>query len=117
VLLGFERLTSSLTDSAELVHAEGLGIKAEIHEALVQLQFQDRVSQVMSHVRTSIDSLPRVIEEHRVACERDGGLIALDPAGLLGELEGSYAMADEHVVHRQGEAEPATRTGTAVTFF
>lgn len=117
VLGSFEGLTTSLTDAAEALRAESRSIKDDVYEALVQLQFQDRVSQIMSHVRTNIERLPAVMQEHTRGCERDGRLNPLDPRGVLGELEATYAMTDEHAVHR-GSA-PTAQAGQSeeITFF
>jgi methyl-accepting chemotaxis protein len=117
VLGAFEGLTSSLTDAAESLREESRGIKSDVYEALVQLQFQDRVSQIMSHVRTNIERLPQVMEQHTQACERDGTLHALDPEGVLRELESTYAMTDEHAVHGGGRSSPAEKAPEEITFF
>ena len=57
VLARFEHSTASLTASAEQSRTESAAIKAEICESLVQLQFQDRVSQILAHVAASMDDL------------------------------------------------------------
>ena len=117
VLGSFEGLTSSLTDAAEALRAESRGIKDDVYEALVQLQFQDRVSQIMSHVKTNIERLPEVMEQHKRECERDGALHALDPQGVLSELEATYAMTDEHAVHKGRAAVAAKKEPEEITFF
>jgi len=120
VLERFEGFTTSLADSADELREQSHEIKSEVHEALVQLQFQDRVSQVMSHVRASIDQLPSVIEAHCAECERTGELHALDPSGLLDELAKSYAMQDEHARHEGKQitaAAAAAPADTEITFF
>jgi methyl-accepting chemotaxis protein len=57
VLARFENSTASLTASAEQSRTESAAIKAQICESLVQLQFQDRVSQILGHVVSSMDDL------------------------------------------------------------
>jgi len=117
VLAGFEGLTASLANAAEALREQSRGIKGDVYEALVQLQFQDRVSQIMSHVKDNIERLPAVMAEHCGACERDGQLHALDAQGVLRELEATYAMSDEHAVHR-GSARPAAGPAAEeITFF
>jgi methyl-accepting chemotaxis protein len=117
VLGAFEGLTTSLTDAAEALRAESRGIKDDVYEALVQLQFQDRVSQIMSHVKANIERLPEVMEQHTRECERDGTLHALDPQGVLGELEATYAMTDEHAVHKGNAAAAVKTEPEEITFF
>jgi len=101
---------------------ENAGIQMEIVESLVQLQFQDRVSQRMSHVRHNIGRLPELLVESRRSFERSGELVPVDAQVLLDELEGSYAMADERSTHagRDSAAPAAVPTDAAleeVTFF
>jgi methyl-accepting chemotaxis protein len=100
-------------------------VTEEIVEALVQLQFQDRVSQRMTHVRHNIERLPSLLADSRAHFDRSGVLAPIDARSLLAELEGSYAMADERVTHsaRTESTNAATAVATTgapaeeVTFF
>ncbi len=114
VLSDFRNVTDALARSANILKDESLGIKSEISEALVQLQFQDRVSQIMSHVNLNIGRLPQVLEQSRRQFELGGGLQPLDAAGLLADLEDNYAMATERAVH-SGKA--LERHDSEITFF
>jgi methyl-accepting chemotaxis protein len=120
VLGRFQGVTQALEGSAAVLQRASVDIQAEIVEALVQLQFQDRVSQRMAHVRHNIDRLPVLLAASRERFENDGALRPVDAAALLAELEGSYAMADERKTHRSG-TEPAVAVAPAaleeVTFF
>lgn len=116
VLAGYRNFSDTLATSAETLRLGSQGIRDEVHEALVQLQFQDRVSQVMGHVRANIERLPQVLEDHCQACEREGALRPLNAAALLQELESTYAMAGEREVHR-GAAAPAPAAHEEITFF
>ncbi|WP_295538080.1 methyl-accepting chemotaxis protein [uncultured Pseudacidovorax sp.] len=99
VLGDFQQLTAELAASAELLRNEGRQIQAEVNDALVQLQFQDRVSQVLSHVRDNIARMPEVVRAHHAQGLRDGELLPLQATELLEELASIYAMASERAVH------------------
>ncbi|XAH24785.1 methyl-accepting chemotaxis protein [Xylophilus sp. GW821-FHT01B05] len=116
VLAGYRDFSGALADSAETLRLGSQGIRDEVHEALVQLQFQDRVGQIMGHVRANIERLPQVIEEHCQACERAGVLQPIHAAALLQELESTYAMADERQVHHGAAASTPARH-EEITFF
>jgi methyl-accepting chemotaxis protein len=116
VLDGFRGVTTALAESADVLKRESVGIQGEVGEALVQLQFQDRVSQVMSHVRQSMESVAPELERQGREYERTGRLEPLDVAGLLAELEKTYAMAEERETHGSGAAKSAPKT-EEVTFF
>jgi methyl-accepting chemotaxis protein len=116
VLDGFRGVTDALAASADVLKRESMGIQVEVGEALVQLQFQDRVSQVMTHVRQNMESLPERLTRSRVAYERDGVLQPVDARALLAELESTYAMAEERATHGGGGAARAPKD-EEVTFF
>ena len=121
VLDRFRGVTEAMEASTEALKQQSAGIQVEIVEALVQLQFQDRVSQRMTHVRHNIERLPDLLAESRRRFDASGTLAPVDAEVLLDELEGSYAMADERATHADsasGEAPAAAAAALEeVTFF
>lgn len=121
VLEQFHGVTTALESSANVLKQESMGIQSEIVESLVQLQFQDRVSQRMTNVRNNIQRLPTLLADSQRNYEQSGDLQPLDTTALLSDLESSYVMADERATHsgRVGGA-PASAAPAAceeVTFF
>jgi len=114
VLQQFRGVTDALVASSDQLKQESIAIQGEVGEALVQLQFQDRVSQVMSHVRDNMDLLPRVLDENRRLSGACQALQPLDASEVLGALEKTYAMADEHASHH-GAA--SAKADDEITFF
>lgn len=108
VLNDFECLAVQLIESAESVRATNTEIKGEVDAALVQLQFQDRISQMLSHVTDSVEDLRAQL------CE--GAASALDLNEVLSRLERSYAMAEERNNHRR-QTGPQRAAEGSVTFF
>ena len=119
VLRDFRQVTDALVQSSETLKQESIDIQGEVGQALVQLQFQDRVSQVMAHVRENIEMLPSVLRQNRDRYLEDQTLEPLDPGPLLGELQKTYAMASEHAVHHgTAVAAPAPAADAdEITFF
>lgn len=115
VLSSFRNITDALLRSSALLKDESVGIKSEISQALVQLQFQDRVSQIMSHVTHNIESLPGYLQAHGQRCADQGELVPLDAEAVLGELKKTYVMADQHVIHRGETVQQSS--DTEITFF
>lgn len=111
VLERFERLTSQLSDSAQVLQTESRGIQTDIVQALVQLQFQDRVSQMISHVTDNIGQLSGQLQTQA----------PLNVSALLSALENSYAMAEERHAHAQQHTASGSKTSAQdsaeVTFF
>ncbi|RFP08456.1 MULTISPECIES: methyl-accepting chemotaxis protein [unclassified Duganella] len=118
VLGDFRKMTDALVQSADKLKQDSIGIQGEVGEALVQLQFQDRVSQVMAHVRENMELLPALLRENRDRYVADQVLEALDGQRLLHELQKTYAMAEEHAVHGgSSHAAPAAAAADEITFF
>lgn len=117
VLGDFRGITEALVNSTSVLKSESIGIQSEIAEALVQLQFQDRVAQILGHVKHNIDRMPECLAQHRLAYEGSGVLAPMSATTLLSELESTYAMAEEHQVHRGGGKAAAATVDTEVTFF
>jgi methyl-accepting chemotaxis protein len=118
VLGRFREVTEAMGSSTAELKQASAGIQSEIVEALVQLQFQDRVSQRMTHVRHNIERLPALLADSRQQYDAAGVLAAVDAKALLDELEGSYAMADERATHAGGAAGATPAAALEeVTFF
>lgn len=95
----FKNITRELADTASILRESSEGIKHEVGESLVQLQFQDRVSQILSHVRDNISAFPACIKQGEQIYLEKGKLLAIDWTGLLSALETSYATAEERSNH------------------
>jgi methyl-accepting chemotaxis protein len=99
VLQDFRTVTDGLQRSSGLLKDESVSIQNEIGQALVQLQFQDRVSQIMGNVKSNIEQLPVFLHCHHDQYLQTGVLEPLDPHVLLGALKKTYVMADQHAIH------------------
>ncbi len=115
VLSDFRAITDALLRSSTLLKDESIGLKSEVGAALVQLQFQDRVSQIMAHVRDNIGGLPAQFQGNAEQHAQDGALRPLDAAAFLAELKKTYVTIDQHVIHDGGRV--ARSTETEITFF
>ncbi|MDY7572751.1 methyl-accepting chemotaxis protein [Actimicrobium sp. CCI2.3] len=118
VLADFRTITDALVQSSSLLQQESIGIKSEVGAALVQLQFQDRVSQIMNHVKGNIEQLPVYLDMHRQDITDAGTLLPLDARILLDELKETYVMADQHAIHSGTTVDhPSRNTDNDITFF
>jgi methyl-accepting chemotaxis protein len=115
VLADFQSVTDALLRSSTLLKNESIGIKSEISDSLVQLQFQDRVSQIMNHVKDNINRLPGFLQQNQQEYALAATLKALDPESLLTELKETYVMTDQHLVHEGGKVEQ--KNSSDISFF
>lgn len=86
VLAALQEATGAIANGADALRVDSHGIQNEIDAARVQLQFQDRVSQIMSHVRSNIEKLPAALAPPPAAAQV---LQPLDAAPLLAQLGSS----------------------------
>lgn len=117
VLEDFRRVTEGLASSSGMLREQSYGIKNEIADAMVQLQFQDRVSQVLTHVRDHIGTVPPHIQRACNAFKQGGQFDAIDTRQLLDEIERKYAMAEERSAHSGGASHSASSSADEITFF
>lgn len=87
VMERFKQLAASLSRSVAVMETEGEQVREEISAALVQLQFQDRVSQILSHVAGGLNDL-------RDTVERDAEN-ALDADAWVREMAREFSTHEE----------------------
>lgn len=114
VLADFRGVTDALEKSSTLLKGESVTIQAEINQALVQLQFQDRVSQILTQVNKNMDCLPAIFRDQLQNYQNTHLLERLDSEKMLNELQKTYVMADQHVIHQGGKVE---QKNTEISFF
>jgi methyl-accepting chemotaxis protein len=111
VLEQFRGSAAKLTDSTHAMQQEGKHIGDEISEVLVALQFQDRISQILNHVRSDLVKLVDQLQAH------DGGdFTTADINQWLKELAETYTMPEQHVVHGGG-IHQSDANASDITFF
>jgi len=115
VLDNFTVVATGLCESSEMLRRESEGIREEISDTLVYLQFQDRVSQILAHVRDNLDGLHAHLRQY--SAERNsGGSPAIDANAWLNEMALGYTTAEQRNNHR-GDKAGATPDATEITFF
>lgn len=115
VLDNFKEVASGLCESSEMLRRESEGIRGEISDTLVYLQFQDRVSQILAHVRDNLDGLHVRLRQY--SAERNsGGSQKIDASTWLDEMALGYTTAEQRHNHR-GNKTDATPAATEITFF
>jgi len=103
----FKVAMDGLSASASVLRSENEGIKQAVAAALEQLQFQDRINQLLMHVSDNVIAL-----RGRLA---DGELASADVTRLVASLESSYTMDDERRPITAKRASGAS--ASEITFF
>jgi len=116
VMADFRKITEAFQSSSDLLQGESMSIQSEVNQALVEMQFQDRVSQILTQVIGNMGRLPEVLQAQQQAHAQSGQLQAHDPQDMLDEMKKSYVMADQHVIHEGGQVQSSTAV-TDISFF
>lgn len=114
VIKRFNDVTTGLSESAATLRGTSADIQNEIEQMLVALQFQDRTSQILTHVEQSIEKLAQFVEQRQTAADRAEVLSAVDTAAWLRDMEMSYTTQEQLANHYGHQA---TGTHGGVTFF
>ncbi|HJW26339.1 MAG TPA: methyl-accepting chemotaxis protein [Rhodocyclaceae bacterium] len=112
----FQRATTDLADTSQVLREESRVIGGEIAEVLVALQFQDRVSQILGHVRDDLDKLKQNLDEQEQPVANGGQRSPIDAGLWLDELSRTYTTVEQHAVH-QGSRPQAVAASSEITFF
>ena len=114
VLRHFTQAASGLSESEALLRTENNALNNEIADVFVDLQFQDRVSQILTLVGDDLIKL----EQHLYQLNEDsadGQPRAVNVEQWLEELARTYTMEEQLVAHEGAKAE--IKTPQAITFF
>lgn len=106
VIGGFRESALKLSDTVEQLEEESREVDQEVCEILVNLQFQDRISQILDHVQQDMLKLVGLIEQAKALPDR---------AVWLSELEQTYTTQEQRQIHAGRQADKTMQS--QVDFF
>jgi methyl-accepting chemotaxis protein len=107
VLERFNQRTTSLAAAAQQSQRAGEAIKGEVCDSLVQLQFQDRVGQILQHVVSAMQQAERI--------PVNGGNAAEQVRAHMDSMARTYTTDEQRRLHRGLDTQAAVPQD--VTFF
>ncbi|MCD4865377.1 methyl-accepting chemotaxis protein [Pseudomonas sp. PLB05] len=116
VIGSFGGTTRDVVERSDALADNAAAVGGAIAEVLVALQFQDRVSQMLGHIRDDQARLERLVIERRALAASGQPLPPLDTKGWLAELARTYTMAEQVAVHH-GKRPAAAAAESDITFF
>ncbi len=116
VLASLQKVVEAQRESAEMLRASSEGIGGEINEVLVELQFQDRMNQVLGHVNASLQRVESSLRDIRAQAGEGRHHTMLEVDRLLQEMLSEYSTSEE-VTHHHGQSSSKTETSSELTFF
>lgn len=111
VIERFHSTANRLTESSAILNDASMGIRDEISDVLVSLQFQDRVSQILSHIRDDMRKFEAHVSDNLNAEKRT----PIDAEAWLDELSKTYTTTEQRNMHSGADASPSD--SSEITFF
>jgi methyl-accepting chemotaxis protein len=111
----FQESARVMSGNISRLEEQGFFVKQEIDAVLVALQFQDRVSQILSHVCNDMEKLSELLQKNH---NHDGcyeNFQPLDVEQWLNDLKKTYTMDEQYQLHGGGEVSKSS--DDSVTFF
>jgi methyl-accepting chemotaxis protein len=118
VLARLQEAMDALSGDAQRLRANSTHIGEEISSLLINLQFQDRVSQVLGHVRDSLQRVQETLAEVRAQADDDRHQAKLRVDDLLRQMLGEYSTQEERSHHQDKHSNRrADSRASELTFF
>jgi methyl-accepting chemotaxis protein len=114
-----ERLRNAaggLMDSAHALTDQGQRVADEVAEALVALQFQDRVSQVLVSVEKDMQRLEHRVRDGQARLSTGAQPDPIDVEAWMAEMRRTFTTPEQHSLHR-GERPGTAPADAGITFF
>ena len=105
-------------NDAQILRGSSEQIRDQIFSVLTAFQFQDRVSQMLSHVEKNLSNLHNTIEHNQQSgTERHANMINVNQT--LAGMELHYTMPEEVTIHGAvtGKTRPDISSDDDLTFF
>ncbi|WP_373974102.1 methyl-accepting chemotaxis protein [Chitinibacter sp. SCUT-21] len=114
VIASFQQAAVSLNENVAMLEAESRAVSHEVEDVLVNLQFQDRVSQIQGHVVANMNKL----HEHMSQADLSRAQFVLpDKQQWLTELERTYTTMEQKALHHGSSGSTSNTPATSVDFF
>ncbi|WP_040557240.1 methyl-accepting chemotaxis protein [Reinekea blandensis] len=96
----------------------GERVTQEIQEILVDFQFQDRASQMLGQIVTSMDELHELIEQQKTARQNGEAPPPIDVDVLLDTMKERYVATEQHLEHGGEDDTPTDHADKgSISFF
>ncbi|MFG1495928.1 methyl-accepting chemotaxis protein [Saccharospirillum sp. HFRX-1] len=113
VLTSLSSMAKEMDESAEQLRHEADRTRHDIDQVLLDLQFQDRTSQILTQVNRTITDM----EEHLLRLDEEAVLQELDVDRWLERMADGYAMFEQRDNHDGSAKQKSTTDDGDITFF
>lgn len=114
VIDNFSSIVKELTESSEVMQHENEGIISEIEKLYVDLQFQDRTSQILTQIENNLSEFETMLIDIQTD-GLDSASHKFDIEGWLEKMSNSYVMLDQRMNHTGEQRNNSSES--EITFF
>ncbi|MEN0035547.1 MAG: methyl-accepting chemotaxis protein [Cellvibrio sp.] len=116
VLEQFQHSSENILQSAHILEQESAAVQSSVEEVLVNLQFQDRVSQILGHVMDDMEKMVGAIADQETRLRHGEPVVAIDTKEWLRSLQKTYTTLEQVDIHRGGSQTKGSNN-SEITFF
>lgn len=116
VLAQFRSSGERIINSAQSLEQESAGVQQNVEEIMVNLQFQDRVGQILSHVIADMEKLAAKIAAQQQQILRNEDVQIIDVNNWLAAISKTYTTLEQVAIH-EGNSVHAKPEKSEITFF
>ncbi len=117
VISDYEQAVRAITDNTDRLEQQSRHVQQQLSDVIVNLQFQDRVSQILSHIMSDMDKLRQKCTEMLDDIQHDKNPQLISTEQWLTELEKTYTTLEQASVHRGGQSSKNNNQDDDITFF
>jgi methyl-accepting chemotaxis protein len=110
----FNRTSSLLNNSVAELRNQQITVKHDLDDVLVNLQFQDRVDQIMSHLAQDLTSMESALVNAHNPLEHT---MIPDAEDWMNRLAQRYTTLEQHEIHNGNSAFKMRKPEHEITFF
>lgn len=115
VIEHFRGTAQTIVRNSHDLQQQSANVADEIAQVLVALQFQDRVSQMLTLITRDLDKLQQQLDERQASSLSGHALTPMVSDRWLQELSTAYTMPEQHSIH--GGKTHAKADASEITFF
>ncbi len=115
VIADYEQAVQVITGNNERLQQQSAHVHGQLSDVIINLQFQDRVSQILSHIMSDMDKLSNTCSDLLQDVRQDREPGPLSASNWLSELERTYTTLEQTSIHR-GQQNSKT-VQDEITFF
>jgi methyl-accepting chemotaxis protein len=117
VLTKFRTSGERIIESAHSLEQESSGVQRDVEEVILNLQFQDRVNQILSHITADMQKFSLMVTEQQKKILQNEEIDAIDIDEWLMAIQKTYTTLEQVDAHSGKGANYKKPENSEITFF